>query len=417
MLPDSTFQLLRSLLADSRNLNLCYFDNLEPGIDLSAMDLGIRAQTQGSSEFYESLRQIACQLSFGTILILRDQLHLTTILLRSDPDRGGLYTIGPFRSFPCEEDEYVQILRQNSIQSIGPETLRMIFQPVPCNILHTEGLAVAKNILLSAYAIENPPVEEYSMEHIDLKLSSFVPVEDVNLRAKQVEKTYQFEEKLMEAISAGDEARAMECVQYFMRSNMDKQAPYPFPTYLQSHRSLMYATNTLFRKAAQSTGIHPLFLDEISRRFAQKLSICATHDQVNAVYLEMIHDYCQLSREQKTSGYGANVQKIMHYVQLNFREDLTPALVAEAVHFSPNYVSRRFREETGMPLMSYVTQCRMRAAGKLLEQTSMTVREIANFVGIPDWNYFTKLFKKETGVTPSRYRRIHNRELVEEEDS
>ena len=59
----------------------------------------------------------------------------------------------------------------------------------------------------------------------------------------------------------------------------------------------------------------------------------------------------------------------------------------------------------GVSLVGYIAARRVQTACQLLEKTTMTVREIASYVGIPDWNYFTKVFRKEKGCTPSQYRK------------
>ena len=119
----------------------------------------------------------------------------------------------------------------------------------------------------------------------------------------------------------------------------------------------------------------------------------------------MIHEYCALCRNQATKGYSANTQKVMQYIQVNLSQNLTPETIAQGVSFSPGYISRRFKEEVGVSLGSYITSRRVEVACQLLEKTTMTVREISSYVGIPDWNYFTKVFRKEKGCTPSQYRK------------
>ncbi len=402
MLDSSAFILLKNTLSDSRNLQLCRFEALTKDTDLSPIDLQIRTKFQTSKELYAGLYQRITALPAGVILALKDRFLLRTILFRTAYDE--LYSIGPFRHLPYTEEDYITLQRKNGLTLSQLEMLKLLLGPVPCNILRSEPVSVAKNILQQGYGIENPQVQVLSLDTYDAPIPHAVPVEDLNLRAKRVEHIYDMEGKLLNAIREGDESRAMDCGRFFISSNIGQQKGSKDVSYLQSHRSLIYASNTLFRKTAQDTGIHPVFLDEISRRFAQQLSLSATHEQLDAVYLEMIHDYCQMCREQSTKGRSPRIQAIMHYVQFNYSDDLSPEVVAEAIHFSPSYLSRRFKEEVGISFMSYVTQYRIHKAQELLIKPNLTVREVANYVGIPDWNYFTKLFKKETGQTPSNYR-------------
>ncbi len=398
MLCEDSFYLLRAVLLDGRNIFLNYFSS--PDADITDFDQGLRAQLANADALYDELRAIIREMPFGTIIGLRDTFRLTTVVFRSGPDEEGFYSVGPFRSLPYEENDYTEILKENGLDIKYLETFRTILQSVPCNIIRTEPIAVAKNILLSAYELTEPIVKQHNMLAPALSAPA-TPKEDINVLAKRTEEVYFHEDRLLSFIREGNDDLAIKEAQFFMHSNMDQR----LPARLLSHRSLLYSANTLFRKAAQSDGIHPVYLDEISRRFATKLSTCATHAQLNDVYLEMIHDYCRLCRENATKGYSPNIQKVLHYIQFNLSEDLTPAQIAEAVNFSPAYISRRFKEEVGMSLNAYIYKRRMDTSAQLLEKTNMTVREIAAYVGIPDWNYFTKLFKKATGFTPSEYRK------------
>ena len=79
--------------------------------------------------------------------------------------------------------------------------------------------------------------------------------------------------------------------------------------------------------------------------------------------------------------------------------------MAQEVLFSPYYVSRLFKEELGLTFIEYLTKIRIDAAKRLLLETNMTVSEISDLVGYQDPSYFTKVFKKREGVTPTQFRR------------
>ncbi len=398
MLNPSSFSLLHDILLDTRALHLNHFSS--PEDDLTPLDQGIRSHMEDSLTLYERIRQITFSLSFGKIILLRDELRLTTVLFRSDPDSSAFYSIGPFRSLPYEEQDYIEIQKLSKLTLTENERLKLLLRPVPCNILRAEVIAIAKNILLAECGFKEPVAEEIRIKIEEANPPKMLPAEDINHRVRSAELTYQHEEKLLAFIAQGNEIRAIEEAQYFLHSNMNER----IQPRLISHRSLLYSTNTLFRKAAQTVGIHPLRLDEISYQFASKLALCTSHHQLNDIYLEMIHEYCKLCRDYSTRNYSVNVRKAIHYIQLNLSADLSPAIIADAVNFSASQISHQFKEEVGMSLMNYISEERVKVARQLLENSSMTVREIASYVGIPDWNYFTKVFKKTVGCTPSEYR-------------
>ncbi|MCR5795166.1 MAG: helix-turn-helix transcriptional regulator [Solobacterium sp.] len=68
------------------------------------------------------------------------------------------------------------------------------------------------------------------------------------------------------------------------------------------------------------------------------------------------------------------------------------------------YLSALFRKETGLTFSEYVRRQRLSAAADLLKATQMTVEEIASYCGIPDANCFTRLFRREYGMSPVKYR-------------
>jgi len=101
-----------------------------------------------------------------------------------------------------------------------------------------------------------------------------------------------------------------------------------------------------------------------------------------------------------------NVQKLEWYIANHYSQPLSLSGIARALNMS---VSRLCDLASGMgpdtTVMRLVTARRMAAAQSLLANSDHSIREVASRVGIPDYNYFSKVFKKETGQTPSAWRR------------
>ena len=97
--------------------------------------------------------------------------------------------------------------------------------------------------------------------------------------------------------------------------------------------------------------------------------------------------------------------RILRYLEEHFAEDLSLDLLSETFHISKYYLSREFRRLTGSPPMEYVIQLRLSRAAFLLQCTDLPVCQIAEQVGIPNEQYFGKLFKRRNGMTPGQYRK------------
>ncbi len=101
------------------------------------------------------------------------------------------------------------------------------------------------------------------------------------------------------------------------------------------------------------------------------------------------------------------ISAVRNYIADHLNEDITLPMLAEKFHFSPQYLSKRFKEMYNVTVMNYVTQSRMEKAGTLLKHTELPVLEIAAAVGYEDDNYFGKVFRKHYGASPTQYRKMH----------
>jgi len=92
------------------------------------------------------------------------------------------------------------------------------------------------------------------------------------------------------------------------------------------------------------------------------------------------------------------------YIAEHFREDIDRNDVASVIFITPNYLSKKFRDETGMNLREYINQLRIDEAKRLLLSTNMTISEISNEIGYDNSSYFSTVFRKICGVSPVQWR-------------
>ena len=104
-------------------------------------------------------------------------------------------------------------------------------------------------------------------------------------------------------------------------------------------------------------------------------------------------------------GYTPVADLAREYIDRHYADaELSLGLVAGVVRISPNHLSTVFKEKTGVGFTEYLTAVRIRQAKQLLATTNLRAAEVATRVGYQNFNYFSMLFKRMTGVSPSRYR-------------
>lgn len=154
----------------------------------------------------------------------------------------------------------------------------------------------------------------------------------------------------------------------------------------------------LFRKLFVEQDTPDLFSEMLRQNYLSELlafiSRCGKeHDILHFA------DVSRLSEKEKA------IQDAASYIYGHYGETLTLEQVAERVHMSPSYFSRRFKKITGFGYKEYVNHIRMKEASRLLLETDLPVTEIAQRCGFSDGNYFGDLFRKEKGVSPRIYRK------------
>ncbi|WP_070000622.1 response regulator transcription factor [Cellulosilyticum sp. I15G10I2] len=114
---------------------------------------------------------------------------------------------------------------------------------------------------------------------------------------------------------------------------------------------------------------------------------------------------CEWIQDQKGEGGGhrALIKKAMDYMESHYHEDLTVDNIAEIVALSANYFSHVFKKTKGESFTDYLNKLRIEAAKHYLLEKEYKIYEVAYKVGYKDYKYFSSVFKKSVGISPTKY--------------
>lgn len=113
-----------------------------------------------------------------------------------------------------------------------------------------------------------------------------------------------------------------------------------------------------------------------------------------------------VERSRSSLPLNMDISKAIQYIKTHYDQDITLQQVADHVHLSLGYLSNLFKRELDITFVEYLTQYRIERAKELLLQTRLKSYDIAVKVGFsPEYTYFSKVFKKLTGLGPNEYRR------------
>ena len=104
------------------------------------------------------------------------------------------------------------------------------------------------------------------------------------------------------------------------------------------------------------------------------------------------------------------LEQIEQYLEENFRKKIMMDEIADTLYVNRSYLSRYYKNKTGVNLFDEILNKRVEKAKEYLQNTEMKTYEISEAVGVEDAGYFSKMFKKITGVSPKEFRKREQNE-------
>lgn len=110
-------------------------------------------------------------------------------------------------------------------------------------------------------------------------------------------------------------------------------------------------------------------------------------------------------RASAASSNNPYIASIIAYISAHLTEPIAIADLAEILHLNAQYVMRLFKKEMGCPILQYITAQRIALSVRYLEETNISVTDVAVLCGFDNYSYFTRIFKRFTNETPLNYRK------------
>lgn len=155
---------------------------------------------------------------------------------------------------------------------------------------------------------------------------------------------------------------------------------------------------------------HGISQDRVSKINTSYMRLLLMQDSVDDICFQLreaILLYQKEIRERKVKPEPESIRIMKQYMKENFYKNLTLDMIADTAFLSASYASRLFKKEQDISIMEFLLQIRMTEARRLLKETDLSIEEISERTGYSDSGYFTKVFRKSEGKTPSQYRHTH----------
>ncbi len=322
----------------------------------------------------------------------------------------NILVIGPYLSSPLSSKDILEIGENAGIPLASQKLLKEYYFSAPILTDSDRLLVMIDTFCERIWDTPSFAIVEVNKKHIPA-VASISPgthgesFDEIEASIKVMEMRYAFENELMRAVSLGQQHKENLLVSQLNDNMFERRVADP----LRNAKNYCIIMNTLLRKAAEDGGVHPIYIDSLSSKFALRIELITDTKACSAMMREMFSSYCKLVYKHSMKRYSPIVQKAILIIDSDISAELSLTSLAQKLGISAGYLATIFKKETEKTVSEYIKGKRIEHAMYLLSTTHLQIQTVALHCGIMDIQYFSKIFKKKTGKNPKEYRETSRR--------
>lgn len=379
------------------------------------LDMGLRSEIFEFKDVAEYNIRAYRELENRKLYFLSDVFHCNYAVLLL-PDEKTFFVCGPVLCEKIKGERFERVFADFKLPEAFREPLRNYYGQIICVPAQSwfENILIEYSKVLYGVAVEVVHKDMTDFENYNVVYKNFFRIpEQPFSNIEVIEKRYEMENGIIEAISSGNEIAAYEIL--VKMSENTNLSPQRLADELRDKKDYSITLNSLARKSVEGAGVHPIYIDSISNSFIAEIEGCMSVEQCENIMRKIIGTYCHLVKECNHQDNSPLIKKVLAYIDTDLCTDLTLKTFSRHLNVNASYLSSLFSKEMGVSLTDYVNLCRIHHAQRLLLGTNLPIKSIAEQCGFSDIHYFSRLFKKIVEITPKAYREsyylIDKREL------
>ena len=211
---------------------------------------------------------------------------------------------------------------------------------------------------------------------------------------------FELERSLLESLAQGDKPGTLQKLQEYLAALFAAGGGNPAWMNQKALELIVLLSRTLMEKGADEQ--QTLFwLQRCQKEVSQRKNF---HD-LSAWLYETLSDLLDRTAGYADARHANIIHRCIQYIGTGYAEHLTLESAARALFLSPDYLSRIFSKETGTSFNRYLNNVRITKAKELIRSGNLRLTDISQMVGYDDQSYFTKVFRRITGMSPHEYRK------------
>jgi two-component system, response regulator YesN len=217
-----------------------------------------------------------------------------------------------------------------------------------------------------------------------------------------VEKNYQIEAILLQAIEQGD----VDAIHNLLEtvSSTTSIPPRFASDPLREQKNLAITLNSISLRAALKGGLNQSLAHNLSHQFAIQIEHQSSTEAILALIKKIVHTYTLSVHKYALKSQTRLVTSTINYIRSHLTEKITLIHIANHLHVSHEYLSRHFKQQMHMTITDYIHKTKTEESCSLLTSNKYSVSDIAYTFGYSSPAHYTKMFKKFLGISPRQWK-------------
>lgn len=400
MTNEKTINLLKDMLDITLDLPLFYIEDIKN--NLKEIEKYLPSLLTINKDYFNNFIDFIITTKEQNIYSITDSIFANYVVVCLDEINKNYILLGPYLLIADYKD-LLSEYNQYDLTLDEINALKNYHKDLP--ILNKHKISNIVKIILKNIYTKNCKfkfIEKNNLFNLKSKESKTHRELISFIESDYLEKISATEYKLFFAIRQGDKLFASKCFDKLLpQTNINSN---DFVNIRDYKNKLIYY-NTLLKKAGELEGISTVHLQNLYNTNLDKIELSNDFNELYNLIFNMIVDYCDTISDHKLKYYSPLVKKAINHINLNLNNDLCVKDLADLFYVSPTYLARLFKKEVNSSIVEYINTQRIKQSTCLLKDRNLPIHQISQMVGISDYNYFSRLFKKYMNKTPSQYRK------------
>lgn len=400
MTNEKTINLLKDMLDITLDLPLFYIEDIKN--NLKEIEKYLPSLLTINKDYFNNFIDFIITTKEQNIYSITDSIFANYVVVCLDEINKNYILLGPYLLIADYKD-LLSEYNQYDLNLDEINALKNYHKDLP--ILNKHKISNIVKIILKNIYTKNCKfkfIEKNNLFNLKSKESKTHRELISFIESDYLEKISATEYKLFFAIRQGDKLFASKCFDKLLpQTNINSN---DFVNIRDYKNKLIYY-NTLLKKAGELEGISTVHLQNLYNTNLDKIELSNDFNELYNLIFNMIVDYCDTISDHKLKYYSPLVKKAINHINLNLNNDLCVKDLADLFYVSPTYLARLFKKEVNSSIVEYINTQRIKQSTCLLKDSNLPIHQISQMVGISDYNYFSRLFKKYMNKTPSQYRK------------